>query len=152
MQGPISDAEEKSSALWRPAWPRWPTARERGERFRCRDKKKSKLTWEAQVRMVTARTNKLLGLFRRICSMLTDAKVRRSLYLAAVKSKMNYATEVCFLSHSTFQQKAERVQRRASCWILKNQARWAFLQRETDSSGSGHLYLWPRGQGFSILL
>ena len=89
--------------------------------------------------MVTARTNKLLGLFRRICSMLTDAKVRRSLYLAAVKSKMNYATEVCFLSHSTFKQKAERVQRRASCWILKNQARWTFLQRETDSSGSGTL-------------
>ena len=85
--------------------------------------KKSKLTWEAQVSMVTARTNKLLGLFRRICSMLTDAKVRRSLYIAAVKSKMNYATEVCFLSHSTFKQKAERVQRRASRWILKNQAR-----------------------------
>ena len=113
--------------------------------------KKGKWTWEAQVRMVTARTNKLLGPFRRICSMLTDAKVRRSLYLAAVKSKMNYAIEVCFLSHSTLKQKALRVQRRASRWILKNQARWTFLQRETDSSGSGTLYLWPRGQGFSIL-
>ena len=41
----------------------------------------SKLTWETQVLMVSAKANKLLGLLRRTCPMLTDVKVRRSLYL-----------------------------------------------------------------------
>ena len=45
-----------------------------------------KLTWKTQVLMVTAKANKLLGLFRRTRLMLTDVKVRRSLYLALVKS------------------------------------------------------------------
>ena len=54
----------------------------------------SKLTWETPVLMVSARANKLLGLLRRTCPMLTDVKVRRSLYLALVKSHMSYATEV----------------------------------------------------------
>ena len=39
----------------------------------------SKLTWETHVLMVSARANKLLGLLRRTCPMLTDVKVRRSL-------------------------------------------------------------------------
>ena len=74
----------------------------------------SKLTWETQVLMVSARANKLLGLFPRTCPMLTDVKVRRSLYLALVKSQMSYATGVWSPSHSTLKQKAERVQRRAT--------------------------------------
>ena len=70
--------------------------------------------------MVSARANKLLGLLRRTCPMLTDVKVRRSLYLALlVKSQMSYATEVWSPSHSTLKQKAERVQRRATRWILQ---------------------------------
>ena len=32
----------------------------------------SKLTWETRVLMVSARANKLLGLLRRTCPMLTD--------------------------------------------------------------------------------
>ena len=79
----------------------------------------SRLTWETQVLMVTAKANKLLGLLRRTCPMLTDLKVTRSLYLALVKSQMSYATEVWSPSHSTLKQKAERVQRRATCWILQ---------------------------------
>ena len=54
----------------------------------------SKLTWETQVLMVSAKANKLLGLLRRTCPMLTDVKVRRFSYLALVKSQMSYATEV----------------------------------------------------------
>ena len=68
----------------------------------------SKLTWETHVLMVSARANKLLGLLRRTFPMLTDVKVRRSLYLALVKSLMSYATEVWSPSHSTLKQKAER--------------------------------------------
>ena len=79
----------------------------------------SKFTWETQVLMVTAKVNKLLGLLCCSCPMLTDVKVRRSLYLALVKSQMSYATEVWSPSHSTLKKKAERVQRRATRWILQ---------------------------------
>ena len=51
----------------------------------------SKLTWETQVLMVTAKANKLNGLLRRTRLMLTHLKVRRSLHLALVKSQMSYA-------------------------------------------------------------
>ena len=78
----------------------------------------SKSTWETQVLVVSARANKLLGLLHRTCPMLTDVKlVRRSLYLALVKSQMSYATEALFPSHLTLKQKAERVQKRATRWI-----------------------------------
>ena len=79
----------------------------------------SKLTWETRVLVVSARANKLLGLLRRTCPMLTDVKVWRSLYLALVKSQMSYATEVWSPSHSTLKQKVEKVQRRATRWILQ---------------------------------
>ena len=79
----------------------------------------SKLTWETQVLMVTAKANRLLGLLRRTCLMLTDVKDSRFLYLALVKSQTSYATEVWSPSHSTLKQKAERVQRRATRWILQ---------------------------------
>ena len=49
----------------------------------------SKLTWETQVLMVTAKANKLHGLLRRYHLMLTNVKVRRSLHLALVKSQMS---------------------------------------------------------------
>jgi len=81
--------------------------------------KTSKLTWETCVLMVSARANKLLSLLRRTCPMLTDVKVRRSLYLALVKSQMSYATEVWSPSHWALRQKVERVQRRATHWILQ---------------------------------
>ena len=66
--------------------------------------------------MVTAKANKLLSLLRRTCPMLTDVKIRISLYLALVKSQMSYETEVWSRapSHSTLKQKAERVQRIAN--------------------------------------
>ena len=50
--------------------------------------------------------------------MLTDVKVI-SLYLAPVKSQINYATELCSPSHRTLNQKAKRAQRRATRWILQ---------------------------------
>ena len=41
----------------------------------------SKLTWESQVHMVSAKANELFGLLRRTCLMLTDVKAKRSLSL-----------------------------------------------------------------------
>ena len=59
----------------------------------------SKLTRETQVLMVSVRANKLLGLLRRTCPILTDVKVRISFYLALLKSQLSYATEVWSPSH-----------------------------------------------------
>ena len=52
----------------------------------------SKLMWETQVLMVTAKANKLLSLLRHTCPMLTDVKVRSSLYLALASLK--WATQL----------------------------------------------------------
>ena len=119
MQGLNSDAEEKSSALWLPPWPATLTYKGVNEEKDLCVMITSKATWETQVLIVTAKVNKLLGLLRRTCPMTTDVKVRRSLYLAQVKSQMSYTTEVWSPSHSTLKQKAERVHRRATRWILQ---------------------------------
>lgn len=54
----------------------------------------SKLTWDSHVHMVTTKVNRLLGLLRRTCPMMTDVNARRTLYLALVKSQMSFATQV----------------------------------------------------------
>ena len=53
---------------------------------------------------------------------------------------MSYATEVWSPSHPTLKQKAERVQRRATRWILQiKQGELSY--KETDPSGSATAYL-----------
>ncbi|CAB4026825.1 Hypothetical predicted protein, partial [Paramuricea clavata] len=59
-----------------------------------------KLSWDSHIHEITAKANKLLGLLKRTCPFLTDVSVRRTLYLS-LKTKI------------------ERVQRRATRWILK---------------------------------
>ena len=119
MQGLNSDAEEKSSALWLPPWPATLTYNPVNEEKDLCVMITSKVTWETQVLIVTAKVNKLLGLLRRTCPMTTGVKVRRSLYLAQVNSQMSYTTEVWSPSHSTLKRKAERVHRRATRWTVQ---------------------------------
>ena len=95
--------------------------------------------------MVSARANKLLSLLRRTCPMLTDVKVRRSLYLAQVKSQMSYATELWSPSHSTPKQKAQRVQRRATHWILQiKQGELSYKEKLIYLIGFAATYLYER--------
>ena len=61
----------------------------------------------------------MLGLLRRTCPLLTNRDARRTLYLCLVKSQMCYATEIWSPSQSTFKINLERIQRRATRWILK---------------------------------
>jgi len=51
--------------------------------------------------------------------MLTDMKVRRTLYLALIKSQMCYAIKVWSPGHLTLKQKTERIRRRPTRWILR---------------------------------
>ena len=53
------------------------------------------------------------------CPLLTNAAVRRTLYLSLVKSQLCFGTQVWSPSHSYLQSKIERVQRRATRWILQ---------------------------------
>ena len=79
----------------------------------------STLSWDSHIHTITAKANKLLGLLKRTCPLLTDVSVRRSLYLSLVKSQLCYATQVWSPAHVTLNAKVEQVQRRASRWILR---------------------------------
>ena len=61
----------------------------------------------------------MLGLLRRTCPLLTNRDARRTLYLSLVKSQMCYATEIWSPFQSTFKINLERIQRRATHWILQ---------------------------------
>ena len=77
------------------------------------------LTWDQQVLVVVYKANKMLGLLRRTRPLLTNTKVRRSLYLSLVKCHLDYATQIWSPALTSLNIKIENVQRRATRWILK---------------------------------
>ena len=77
------------------------------------------LTWNTHIHAIIAKANKLLGLLKRTCPLLNDVSARRSLYLALVKSQLSYATKVWSPDKIALKTQIERVQRRATRWILK---------------------------------
>ena len=77
------------------------------------------LTWNTHIHAITAKANKLLGLLKHTCPLLNDVSARRSLYLALVKSQLSYATQVWSPDKIALKTQIERVQRRATRWILK---------------------------------
>ncbi|PFX23819.1 RNA-directed DNA polymerase from mobile element jockey [Stylophora pistillata] len=54
----------------------------------------STLSWDHNVHIIVSKANRLLGLLKRTCPLLTDLSVRRTLYLALVKWQLSYATQV----------------------------------------------------------
>ena len=80
---------------------------------------KDNLSWDSHIHFIIAKANKMLGLLKRTCPMLTDIKVRRTLYLSLVKSQLCYATVVWSPHQVALKAKIERVQRRATRWILR---------------------------------
>ncbi|CAB4010566.1 Hypothetical predicted protein [Paramuricea clavata] len=78
------------------------------------------LLWNSHIQMITAKANKMLGLLKRTCPLLTETKIRRSLYLSLVKSKLCYGTEIWSPSNVSLKVKIERIQRRATRWILRS--------------------------------
>ena len=77
------------------------------------------LSWNNHVYVIAAKGNKMLGMLKRTCPLLTDTTVRRTLYFAVVKSQLSYATEVWSLSTIKMRSKVESVQRRAISWIMQ---------------------------------
>ncbi|XP_028414251.1 uncharacterized protein LOC114537309 [Dendronephthya gigantea] len=81
----------------------------------------SNLLWNTHVNNLVNKANKMLGLLRRTYPLLTNHDIRRALYLSLVKSQLSYATQVWAPTLHTSKsnlEKLERVQRRATRWIL----------------------------------
>ena len=68
---------------------------------------------------IGSKTNKMLGILRRTCPLLTNHDARRTLYILLGKFQLCYATEVWSPSQSTYKTDLERIQRRATRWILR---------------------------------
>ena len=82
----------------------------------------SNLSWNAHIKDLVSKANKMLGLLRRTCPLLTDHSIRRTLYLSRIKSQLSYATQVwspTIHDSKTNLENLERVQRRATRWILQ---------------------------------
>ena len=80
----------------------------------------SNLSWTTHINKIKVKANRLLGLLRRTCPLLTDRSIRRTLYLSLVKSQLCYATEVWSPSQHNNKLNLEQVQRRATRWILQS--------------------------------
>ena len=80
------------------------------------------LLWNTHIQMITAKVNKMLGLLKRTCPLLTETKMRRSLYiyLSLVKIQLCYGTEIWSPSNLSLKIKIERIERRATRWTLRS--------------------------------
>ena len=56
----------------------------------------SSLSWDTHIHNIVAKANKLLGLLKRTCPLLTDVNVRQMLYLSLVMSQLSYAIQVWY--------------------------------------------------------
>ena len=75
-------------------------------------------SWETHITCILCEANKLLGLLERTCVSITDRSVQK-FYLSLVKSTLSYATEVWSPVTSLMKLKTEKIQRRATRWILR---------------------------------
>ena len=87
----------------------------------------SNLCWNTHISRIVCKANIMLGLLRRTCPLLTVCNVRRTLYLSLVKSQLCYAAEVWSPSQYNNKTLLERVQRRATRWILQT---WDLTYRD----------------------
>ena len=68
---------------------------------------------------IVLKTNRMVGLLKRTCPLITDVEVRRTLYLSLVKSQLSYATDLWSPGSVKLTTILERVQRCATRWILR---------------------------------
>ena len=76
------------------------------------------LKWNKQVHGTVLKANMMLGFIRRSASDINNIQVRKILYLSLVRSKLGYASQVWAPQTVTNIATMERVQRRATKFIL----------------------------------
>ena len=77
------------------------------------------LSWDSHVMHIALKAYRMLGLLKKTCPLITDVKVRRTLYLSLVKSQLSYATDVWSPGSVKLRTIVERVQRCATRRILR---------------------------------
>ena len=77
------------------------------------------LSWDSHVMHIVLKNNRMLGLLRRTCPLITYVKGRRTLYPCLAKSQLSYATDVWSPGSFKLRMILERVLRRASRSILR---------------------------------
>ena len=78
----------------------------------------SDLTWNKQVVEQSSKANKLLGFIKRACKEIRNPRTRRCLFLAIARPHLGYATQIWAPQTIDLIKRVERVQRRASKFIL----------------------------------
>ena len=90
----------------------------------------SDLTWTKHVLERCAKANRLLGFVRRSGGEITNVKTRRMLYLSVVRSVLGYASQVWSPQTIGLIKRTERVQRRASKFMLNLSFLWEDSYRD----------------------
>ena len=103
------------------------------------------------VNAIASKANKLLGLLKRTCPQLTNVSVR-TLYLSPVKSQLCFGTQLWSPSHSHLQGKIERVQRRATRWILRSRIGEMSYKERIIRLDMLLLVLWQRARWYNTFL
>jgi hypothetical protein len=78
----------------------------------------SDLTWNKQVVEQSSKANKLLGFIKRACKEISNPRTRRCLFLAIARPHLGYATQIWAPQTIDLIKRVERVQHRASKFIL----------------------------------
>ena len=79
----------------------------------------SKLSWNAHIDKIRSKANKILGLVKRTCKGTKDITTLRTLFCALVRSQLEYCTAVWSPQTARNINKLEKIQRRATKFILK---------------------------------
>jgi len=77
--------------------------------------------WNSHIDIMVSKANRMLGLIKRTCRGLDDTKTLRTLYCALVRSNVEYCIVVWSPYTKKNIEKVEKVQRRATKFILKTE-------------------------------
>ena len=77
--------------------------------------------WNSHIDIIVSKANRMLGLIKRTCRGLDDIKTLRTLYCALVRSNIEYCSVVWSPYTKRNIEKVEKVQRRATKFILKTE-------------------------------
>ena len=78
------------------------------------------LSWNPQTDYIVSKASRMLSLIKRPCKGLDDSKTLRTLYCSLVRSNLEYCSVVWSPYTKRNTDKLERVQRRATKFILKS--------------------------------
>ena len=78
------------------------------------------LCWNSHTDIITAKANRMLGLIKRTCMNLKDESTLKTLYCSLVRSNLDYCSDVWCPFKKRNVNKLERIQRRATRFILKS--------------------------------